>query len=147
MWNAKVSGNSITTSWRTKLSFPLRNAILMSKSLLLTFLVGYRHTHDYSQDVSISLWRVVCLDDGFELLKGSHQFPFSFTLPHNIPATYIAETHSKFDYGNVSYTIKAVLERNSRQNCGETCHNPFTVTQSNNKPNNKVNITSLVWFI
>lgn len=77
----------------------------------------------------LCLQLVYIIDDSYELTKGEYQFPFAFTLPENIPSTFQAETHSKFDYGHVSYTVKAVLERFSRRRstCENQCHNPLTV--------------------
>ena len=84
---------------------------------------------EFAQIYFIYVYNLCIIDDSYELTKGEYQFPFAFTLPENIPSTFQAETHSKFDYGHVSYTIKAVLERFSRRRstCENQCHNPLAV--------------------
>ena len=39
------------------------------------------------------------------LLAGRHEFPFTFTLPPNLPSSY------ESCYGEIRYTVKAVVDR------------------------------------
>nr|CAH0099588.1 unnamed protein product [Daphnia galeata] len=72
----------------------------------------------------------------FELVSGTHQFPFSFILPTKIPSSFQTEMLAKFGYGHVRYSIKVVLKRSSRQINNETCHIPFSgVLKPSWKPN------------
>lgn len=54
-----------------------------------------------------------------EIQSGEHKFPFTCTLPMNLPSSF------ESDYGHVRYTVKAVLDRPWKFD--QEVKNPFTV--------------------
>lgn len=48
-------------------------------------------------------------DDTESTLTGTNEFPFTFTLPRDIPASYVGR------YGSVEYTLNAVIKRSPKK--------------------------------
>ena len=75
--------------------------------------------------------------ESFYLNPGVHQFPFQFTLPLSIPTSYEGE------FGNIRYTIRAVISRPWRFNHEKvrifTVNNPLDL---NTEPNCLVSVLS-----
>jgi hypothetical protein len=58
-------------------------------------------------------------NDHWEMNQGRHQYPFSFTLPNEIPSSF------EGIHGYVRYTIRAVFQRRRKWN--HECKMAFTV--------------------
>jgi hypothetical protein len=67
---------------------------------------GNTHTHTvtYSDEETYFSYEIDVYN-GPQLPNGFHNFPFSFTLPHNIPSSF--ESH----VGNVRYEVKGQIVR------------------------------------
>lgn len=63
-------------------------------------------------------------NERIEVKPGSHTFPFSFTLPKEIPASYEGA------HGNVRYTVQGVMKRSLLKKDYFTDVVPFTVNNS-----------------
>lgn len=67
----------------------------------------------------LSFIYVLSLGGEIEIQSGEHKFPFTCTLPMNLPSSF------ESDYGHVRYTVKATLDRPWKFD--QEVKNPFTV--------------------
>lgn len=91
-----------------KQSLAMKNISICSTIFLDLLMVNLFFFHQFFKTISLKVIKLIfffSVASEIELPPGEHVYPFTFSLPQNLPSSF------EHDFGHVRYTVKAILDR------------------------------------